>query len=139
MAPQKILLAGLIVIICYVSACIITDFDNDTLTSKEVKSCFKEYVITNNPTKYQIYEQVLGIWELDMSNQYKQVEFLAVGKYFIYDGEFIIHSGSFQISENNNIYAIKTIPESDDINGIINICSSYIYNETTDKIWVRRW
>lgn len=66
-------------------------------------------------------------------------KFLSTGKFYVYDGKVIVESGTFRVIEVNNIYAIKTIPESDDINGIINMCSSYIYNETTDKIWVKRW
>lgn len=126
-------------IILYISSCIISEFDINTITSAEMKDCFKAYVTTNNPKSLEIEKLILGTWELDLSDQYHQVQFLSNSTYFVYDGDIITESGSFRIIESNNIFAIKTIPETVDVNGIINICSDHIFNETTNKIWRKRW
>jgi hypothetical protein len=138
-SPKHILYILSILFIFYISACIVSEFDINTLTSKEIQQCFHAYNKTNNPSNLEIAHLILGTWELSLDTQYYRAQFLSNSTYFIYNGNLIIQTGKYRIIEDSGIFAIKSIPEYHDINGIINICTNYIYNETTDRLWVKRW
>ena len=124
----------------YYISCSISDFDRNTLTQQEIKSCFSSYMSTNQPTTTDIEQRVQGQWSLHEFNSSGLLLLLNFDKrYFILDKDVILYTGTYSIELTaDKLFTIKFdsgIQELD--NNTIYVCDDYIFNGTDQTIWHR--
>lgn len=120
----------------YLTSCIVDEFQEPVIESISIQRC-SELHLASYPDLELTYQSLYGRWQTSKDSIPLMVWFEENKEFYVYKDRVILEHGTFQVNKYEGKLMFSTSSNSNNIDGLFNICNWKIYHENLNQIWIK--